>query len=173
MFAQDSVLGSKQRTPIDINRKQAWKILMRVHEARYKIYSPTVNLRTTLFYLAAWNQTSQQIKIWVKQVLEVNSINLQKEESTTMMDTFNSEIGGTDPITPPLSTPSVTSHQSAPHEQLEKNWLHQCVAEARLPDCFHFPLTAQNSRQLAQRNQYFIKKVIKDLTLREIYNVVH
>lgn len=102
MFAQDSVLGSKQRTPIDINRKQAWKILMRVHEARYKIYSPTVNLRTTLFYLAAWNQTSQQIKIWVKQVLEVNSINLQKEESATMMDTFNSEIGGTDPITLPL-----------------------------------------------------------------------
>lgn len=79
-----------------------------------------------------------------------------------MMDTFNRKIGGTNPITLPLPH---SIHQSAPHEQLKKSWLHQCVAAARLPDCFHLPLTAQNSRQLAQRNQYFIKKVIKDLTL--------
>lgn len=33
----------------------------------------------------------------------MNSINLQKEERATMMDTFSSEIGGTNPITLPLS----------------------------------------------------------------------
>lgn len=84
------------------------------------------------------------------------------------MDTFISEIGRTGPITLPLPHSICNIPPVCTYEQLKKNRLHQCVAAARLPDCFHLPLTTQNSRQLAQRNQYFIKKVIKDLTPREI-----
>jgi len=52
-FAQNLVLGSKQRIPIGINRNWAWKTLMKIHQARYEIYSTAVDFRTTLFYLAA------------------------------------------------------------------------------------------------------------------------
>lgn len=44
---------------------------------------------------------------------------------------------------------------------------------SQLPDCFHLLLSAQGSCQLVQGNQYFIKNIMKNLTLREIYKVVH
>lgn len=43
------------------------------------------------------------------------------------------------------------------------------LGSSQLPDCFHLLLSAQGSCQLAQANQYFIKNIMKTLTLTEIY----
>lgn len=77
-------------------------------------------------------QTSQQTKMQGKQVQEINSIKLQKEEKETkkMTDTLNSEIHGTELIILPpphfnLGVPPVCIRWA-----VRKDWTQQCMVAA-------------------------------------------
>lgn len=96
----------------------------------------------------------------------MSSINLkiEEEERKTTRDTLNTEIHGTGPVT---AITSLTSQQPA----VRKGWTQPMHGSSQLPGCFHLLQSAQGSCQLVQANQYFIKNIMKTLTLTQTYTV--
>lgn len=94
----------------------------------------------------------------------MSSINLEieEEERKKIRDTLNTEIHGIGRV---AAITSLTSQQPA----MRKGWKQPMHGSSQLPDCFHLLQSAQGSCQLVQANQYFIKNIMKTLTLTQTY----